>query len=53
LVLRAADGCLDEFRQHRLQSEPAARDKYLKRPIDAVGEVRLGIEDLEFTKFAR
>jgi hypothetical protein len=46
------DRCLDVFRHHRSQIEQAARAKYLQRPIDAVGEVRLAVEDLEVTKFA-
>jgi hypothetical protein len=44
-LLAAAD-CLDVFHQHRSQIEQVTRDKYLKRPVDVVGEVRLVRADL-------
>ena len=42
--------CIKVFRRHRAQIEQAARDKYLTRPVDAVGEVRLTRADLEIAK---
>ncbi len=42
----APDRCLDVFRQHRTQIEQSARDKYLKQPVDTVGQVWLTTQDL-------
>jgi hypothetical protein len=44
--LLVAEDCLDAFHQHRSQIEQAARNRYLKRPVDGVGEVQLAREDL-------